>query len=72
MSSREADELGEHISAIAASGVAILLIEHNVRLVRTICERICVMDQGRRIAWGTADEIMADPVVMNAYLGTHA
>lgn len=72
MSSKEADELGGYISAIAASGVAVLLIEHNVRLVRTICGRICVMDQGRRIAWGSPDQIMADPAVMNAYLGTRA
>lgn len=71
MSSKEADELGGYIRAVAAAGVAVLLIEHNVRLVRTICESICVMDQGRRLAWGTPDEVMADASVIDAYLGGH-
>ena len=49
--------------------IAIMLIEHDMNLVMGICEGICVLNYGRIIAKGTADEIQANPTVIEAYLG---
>jgi hypothetical protein len=49
--------------------IAIMLIEHDMSLVMGICEGICVLNYGRIIAKGTADEIQANPDVIEAYLG---
>jgi branched-chain amino acid transport system ATP-binding protein len=47
-----------------------LLIEHNMRVVMGVCQRIQVMDSGRTIAEGTAAEIQTNPAVIRAYLGS--
>jgi ABC-type branched-subunit amino acid transport system ATPase component/ABC-type branched-subunit amino acid transport system permease subunit len=60
----------EHIIAsISASGIGILLVEHNVPFVMRVCEKIMVLDHGRVIAEGTAVEIARSPEVIEAYLG---
>jgi branched-chain amino acid transport system ATP-binding protein len=60
------------IESIAASGVTILLIEHQMQVVMRLCRCIMVLDYGRKIAEGTPDEVRRHPAVLDAYLGGHA
>ena len=69
MNDVEAGELGEIFRSLAASGMAVLLIEHNVRFVTKLCEHIYVLDNGRIIAEGSSDSIVSNKAVIAAYLG---
>ena len=70
MNPSETAELMENITKIRDTfQIAIMLIEHDMNLVMGICEGICVLNYGRIIAKGTADEIKRNPVVIEAYLG---
>lgn len=69
MNMTEAMELLTLVRRIRDSGITIILVEHNVRLVMGIAERITVLDFGRMIAQGTPDEIRNDSEVIRAYLG---
>ena len=69
MNPSETAELMENIVKIRDTfQIAIMLIEHDMRLVMGICEGICVLNFGRVIAKGTAEEIQANPTVIEAYL----
>jgi branched-chain amino acid transport system ATP-binding protein len=69
LSSSETVALGRQIVDISQTGVSILLVDHDMDLVLEVCDRIFVLDFGRIIASGTSDEIRANPVVIEAYLG---
>jgi branched-chain amino acid transport system ATP-binding protein len=65
----ETAEVDALIKKIAAQGVAVVLVEHDMRMVMNISNRIHVLDRGRTLAEGTAEAVRADPAVMAAYLG---
>jgi branched-chain amino acid transport system ATP-binding protein len=69
MTRRESDDIGALIKAINASGVTVLLVDHNVRLVSEVCDRVAVMDWGEVIAEGPPEQVWADARVREAYLG---
>jgi len=52
-----------------ADGLTFLIIEHNLKVVRAFSERVVVLDRGRWIGEGTAEEILTSPAVIKAYLG---
>ena len=65
----EADALMDLVRQLHASGKTILIIEHNMRVVMGLCQRIVVIDAGTRIAEGPPDVIQGDAKVREAYLG---
>lgn len=69
MNDVEAGELGDIFRSLASSGMAILLIEHNIRFVTKLCEYIYVLSNGRIIAEDEPANIVANPAVIAAYLG---
>ncbi|HET7714765.1 MAG TPA: ABC transporter ATP-binding protein [Bauldia sp.] len=69
----EVDQLRDVVGAVRAKyGCGVLVIEHNMAFVMTLCERIHVLDGGRTIASGTPSEIRANAEVRRAYLGSTA
>jgi len=67
---RETQEIDTLIQKIAAQGVTVILVEHDMRLVMGVSDTILVLDYGRKLAEGSAEEIRANPDVIAAYLGS--
>ena len=68
----ETQEIDRLIQRLAARGVTVVLVEHNMSLVMGVSDRVLVLDYGRKLAEGDAESVRRDPRVIEAYLGAEA
>ncbi|MGE0876738.1 MAG: ABC transporter ATP-binding protein [Burkholderiales bacterium] len=66
----ETHEINRLITRLVQSGVMVVLVEHNMRLVMGVSDHIVVLDYGRKLCEGTAERVRNDPAVIDAYLGS--
>lgn len=66
---QESVEFGELLGTLAASGLAILLVEHDIALVMRVCSELSVLNFGQLIARGTPEQVQSNAAVLDAYLG---
>ena len=69
---KETIEVDHLVRKIADSGVTVVLVEHDMKMVMNLSDRILVLDYGKKLAEGTGEEIRKNPDVIAAYLGAHA
>jgi branched-chain amino acid transport system permease protein len=69
LNGEEVRQLSEMVRSIRGSGITVVIIEHNMGLVMSLCERVTVLASGKVIAEGTPAEVATAPAVIEAYLG---
>ncbi len=69
---KETIEVDHLVRKIADSGVTVVLVEHDMKMVMNLSDRILVLDYGKKLTEGTGEEIRKNPDVIAAYLGAHA
>jgi branched-chain amino acid transport system ATP-binding protein len=67
----ETEEIDHLICQVARKGIAVVLVEHDMKLVMRISNHILVLERGRSLIEGTPAEVRANPAVLEAYLGKH-
>ena len=72
MNPTETRELMRDIERIRTRGVTVLLIEHDMTVIRGVCDRVVALDHGTKIAEGPFEEVRQSPAVLEAYLGRRA
>ena len=70
LSASEAQELVELVRALAGESLGIVIVEHNMRALMNVADRVTVLDSGRQLLTALPDEVRKDPVVIASYLGT--
>ena len=69
---KETIEVDALVRKVADAGVTVVLVEHDMKMVMNLSDRILVLDYGKKLAEGTGQEVRKNPDVIAAYLGTHA
>lgn len=69
MNATETESLKTLLQTIRSNGITVLLIEHDVKLIMGLCDRVAVLDYGKKIAEGVPEEVRSDSAVIAAYLG---
>jgi branched-chain amino acid transport system ATP-binding protein len=65
----ETDHVRDTIRLVRERGIAVVVIDHNMRFIADLCDRVLVMAQGRELAHGTPHSVLREPAVIEAYLG---
>jgi branched-chain amino acid transport system ATP-binding protein len=68
-SADETDHVRDTIKLVRARGIAVVVIDHNMRFISDLCDRVLVMAHGRELAQGTPQAVLREPAVIEAYLG---
>jgi branched-chain amino acid transport system ATP-binding protein len=69
LSAAEADHVRDTIRRVRDRGISLVVIDHNMRFMANLCERILVVHHGQELAHGTPQEVLTNPAVIEAYLG---
>jgi branched-chain amino acid transport system ATP-binding protein len=69
---KETIEVDALVRKVADAGITVVLVEHDMKMVMNLSDRILVLDYGKKLAEGTGEEVRRNPDVIAAYLGTHA
>ncbi len=69
LSAEETDHVRDTIRLVRERGIAVVVIDHNMRFITDLCDRVLVMAQGRELAQGLPKEVLKNPAVIEAYLG---
>jgi branched-chain amino acid transport system ATP-binding protein len=69
LNAAEADHIRDTIQKVRDRGISLVVIDHNMRFMAGLCDRILVMHNGQELARGTPQEVLSDPTVVEAYLG---
>ena len=69
---KETIEVDRLVRKVADSGITVVLVEHDMKMVMNLSDRILVLDYGRKLTEGTGEEVRRNPDVIAAYLGAHA
>jgi len=73
LSARETDQIRDTIKRVRERGITVVVIDHNMRFIAGLCDRVVVMAHGQQLAQGAPHEVMRNPAVIEAYLGkSHA
>jgi branched-chain amino acid transport system ATP-binding protein len=69
LSAEETDHVRDTIRLVRERGIAVVVIDHNMRFITDLCDHVLVMAQGRELAQGAPRDVLANPAVIEAYLG---